>query len=111
MKLAIVNPRLDFNIDNLYAKEVFPSCTTNFPAVGNMPSKPTNHPPYLYFNPIQQVTHHSSSHPVSLECNKFNPLQHGMLNCIVFRMWSHFTGSLTGAATDNGNSNDRWSEV
>ncbi|KAK8656651.1 hypothetical protein V6N13_098593 [Hibiscus sabdariffa] len=55
MKLAIVNPRLDFNIDNLYAKEVFPSCTTNFPAVGNMPSKPTNHPPYLYFNPIQQV--------------------------------------------------------
>ncbi|KAL4304296.1 hypothetical protein GQ457_10G021380 [Hibiscus cannabinus] len=55
MKLATVNPRLDFNIDNLYAKEVFPSCTTNFPTVGNMPPELANHPPYVHFNPIQQV--------------------------------------------------------
>ncbi|KAK8694309.1 hypothetical protein V6N13_071863 [Hibiscus sabdariffa] len=55
MKLATVNPRIDFNIDNLYAKEMFPSCTTNFPTVGNMPSELENRPPYLHFNPIQQV--------------------------------------------------------
>ncbi|GMI88176.1 hypothetical protein HRI_002486900 [Hibiscus trionum] len=55
MKLATVNPRLDFDIDNLYAKEVFPSCNTNFPTVGNMAPELENHPPYLQFNPIQQV--------------------------------------------------------
>lgn len=53
MKLATVNPRLDFNIDNLYAKEVFPSCTTNFPTLGMAPEMAN--PPYLQFNPIQQV--------------------------------------------------------
>ncbi|KAK8549262.1 hypothetical protein V6N13_008939 [Hibiscus sabdariffa] len=140
MKLATVNPRLDFNIDNLYAKEVFPSCTTNFPTVRNMPSELANHPSYLHFNPIQQVvsdcgveiginssdmalrrtiistpcqsrTHYSSTHPISLECNKFNPLQHGMLNCRVFTMWSQLTGSLIGDATNNGGSNDRRSKV
>ncbi|KAL4333347.1 hypothetical protein GQ457_07G024970 [Hibiscus cannabinus] len=46
---------LTVNIDNLYAKEMFPSCTTNFPMVGNMPSELENHPPYLHFNPIQQA--------------------------------------------------------
>ncbi|XP_039006831.1 transcription factor HBI1-like [Hibiscus syriacus] len=55
MKLATVNPRLDFDIDNLYAKEVFPSCTTNFPTVANMSTELANHPPYLQFNPIQQL--------------------------------------------------------
>ncbi|KAK8558542.1 hypothetical protein V6N13_098197 [Hibiscus sabdariffa] len=54
MKLATVNPSLDFNIDNLYAKEEFPSCTTNFPTVGMAPEM-TNHSPFLQFNPIQQV--------------------------------------------------------
>ncbi|GMI83600.1 hypothetical protein HRI_002029300 [Hibiscus trionum] len=58
MKLATVNPRLDFNIDNLYAKEkeVFPSCTTNFPMVGlGMAPEMGNQSPCLQFNPMQQV--------------------------------------------------------
>ncbi|XWS62782.1 hypothetical protein CRYUN_Cryun06bG0040200 [Craigia yunnanensis] len=53
MKLAAVNPTLDFNIDNLFSKEVFPSCTTKFPTVG-MSSEMEN-PPSLQFNPVQQV--------------------------------------------------------
>ncbi|XP_039014914.1 transcription factor HBI1-like [Hibiscus syriacus] len=55
MKLATVNTRLDFDIDNLYGKDVFPSCTSNFSTVGNMPPELANHPPYVQFNPIQQV--------------------------------------------------------
>ncbi|XVF45293.1 hypothetical protein PTKIN_Ptkin02bG0194000 [Pterospermum kingtungense] len=53
MKLAAVNPRLDFNIDNLFAKEIFPSCTSDFPTVG-MSSEMAN-PPYLQFNSVQQL--------------------------------------------------------
>ncbi|OMO74343.1 hypothetical protein CCACVL1_16835 [Corchorus capsularis] len=53
MKLAAVNPRLDFNIDNLFAKEVFPSCSTNFPTVG-MSAEMAN-PTYVQFNPVQQM--------------------------------------------------------
>ncbi|XP_007042169.2 PREDICTED: transcription factor bHLH63 [Theobroma cacao] len=53
MKLAAVNPRLDFNVENLFAKEVFPSCTTNFPTVG-MSSEMAN-PPYLQVSPVQHV--------------------------------------------------------
>ncbi|KAF2299649.1 hypothetical protein GH714_002197 [Hevea brasiliensis] len=52
MKLAAVNPRLDFNVDNLFAKEAFPACATNFPASG-MSSDMTNHA-YLQFNQVQQ---------------------------------------------------------
>uniref|UniRef100_A0A5B7A490 Putative transcription factor bHLH63 n=1 Tax=Davidia involucrata TaxID=16924 RepID=A0A5B7A490_DAVIN len=48
MKLAAVNPRLDFNIDN-FTKELFPACTSNFPT-SEMPN-----PAYLQFNPLQQV--------------------------------------------------------
>ncbi|CAK8576538.1 unnamed protein product [Lathyrus sativus] len=51
MKLAAVNPRLDFNIDELFAKEVFPQ---NFPTIG-MQSDMTN-PTYLQFNSAQQVS-------------------------------------------------------
>ncbi|KAJ1393666.1 Myc-type, basic helix-loop-helix [Sesbania bispinosa] len=50
MKLAAVNPRLDFNIDELFAKEVFPQ---SFPTIG-MPSEMTN-PAYLQFNSAQQL--------------------------------------------------------
>ncbi|XP_051146652.1 transcription factor bHLH63-like isoform X2 [Andrographis paniculata] len=32
MKLAAINPRLDFDIDNYLAKEIFPSCTSSFPS-------------------------------------------------------------------------------
>ncbi|XWS67904.1 hypothetical protein CRYUN_Cryun04dG0044700 [Craigia yunnanensis] len=53
MKLATVNARLDFNIDNLFADEAFPSCTTNFPTV-EMSSEMEN-PPYHQFSPVQQV--------------------------------------------------------
>ncbi|XP_043712247.1 transcription factor bHLH63-like isoform X2 [Telopea speciosissima] len=53
MKLAVVNPRLDFNMDNLFTKEVFPACTTSFPV--GMSSELAN-PGYLQFNnPVQQV--------------------------------------------------------
>ncbi|XP_052193663.1 transcription factor bHLH63 [Diospyros lotus] len=52
MKLAAVNPTLDFNIDNFFAKEVFPACTSNFPI--GVSTEVTN-PAYLQFNPLQQV--------------------------------------------------------
>ncbi|KAG8655987.1 transcription factor bHLH63 isoform X2 [Manihot esculenta] len=52
MKLAAVNPRLEFNIDNVFAKEAFPAPTTNFPETG-MSSDLTN-PVYLQFNQAQQ---------------------------------------------------------
>ncbi|XP_062177020.1 transcription factor bHLH63-like [Alnus glutinosa] len=53
MKLAAVNPRLDFNIEDFFAKEMFPACSTGFPTIG-MSSEMTN-PAYLQFNPVQQV--------------------------------------------------------
>ncbi|XP_031267786.1 transcription factor bHLH49-like [Pistacia vera] len=52
MKLAAVNPRLDFNIDNFFAKEVFPACPPNFPPIGM--SSDMNNPAYLQSNPVQQ---------------------------------------------------------
>ncbi|XP_058190671.1 transcription factor bHLH63-like isoform X2 [Rhododendron vialii] len=52
MKLAAVNPSLDFNIDSFFAKEVFPASTSNF-AIG-VQSEITN-PAYLQFNPLQQL--------------------------------------------------------
>ncbi|KGN43145.1 transcription factor bHLH63 [Cucumis sativus] len=56
MKLAAVNPRLDFNVDDLFNKEVFPpSCTAaNFPSVGGMSSEMTDPSSYLQFNPNNQ---------------------------------------------------------
>ncbi|CAJ2642733.1 unnamed protein product [Trifolium pratense] len=56
MKLATVNPRLDhFNIDDLFEKEVFPTCDANasFPAIG-ISSELNNNNPYLQFNSPQQ---------------------------------------------------------
>ncbi|KAF8405240.1 hypothetical protein HHK36_010141 [Tetracentron sinense] len=53
MKLATVNPRLEFNIENFFAKELFSACPDSFPSVG-MPSEIVN-PAYLQFNPAQQV--------------------------------------------------------
>ncbi|XP_057965699.1 transcription factor HBI1-like [Malania oleifera] len=52
MKLAAVNPMLEFNIDNLFAKEVIPTCTANFPTTGL--SEMAN-PAYLQYNPAQQA--------------------------------------------------------
>ncbi|KAB1207293.1 Transcription factor bHLH63 [Morella rubra] len=53
MKLAAVNPRLDFNIEDFFSKELFPACSTGFPTTG-MSSEMTN-PAYLQFNPVQQL--------------------------------------------------------
>ncbi|THF96358.1 hypothetical protein TEA_012825 [Camellia sinensis var. sinensis] len=52
MKLAAVNPTLDFNIDNFVVTEVFSACTSNFPI--EVLSEIAN-PAYLQFNPLQQV--------------------------------------------------------
>ncbi|KAK9286520.1 hypothetical protein L1049_014918 [Liquidambar formosana] len=54
MKLAAVNPRLDFNIDNFFAKEVFPACTASFPTLGATSSEMAN-PALLQLNQLQQV--------------------------------------------------------
>ncbi|XP_054787680.1 transcription factor HBI1-like [Prosopis cineraria] len=52
MKLAAVNPRIDFNIDDLFTKEVYPACTpTSFPAIDV-----TANPAYLQFDPAQHVS-------------------------------------------------------
>ncbi|CAN6544054.1 unnamed protein product [Malus baccata var. baccata] len=53
MKLAAVNPRLHFNIDDLFAKEMLPTCAANFQTIG-MSSEMTNSA-YLQLNPIQQL--------------------------------------------------------
>ncbi|KAL6209587.1 hypothetical protein ACLB2K_020527 [Fragaria x ananassa] len=53
MKLAAVNPRLDFNIDDLITKEMFPANMANFPTIG-MSSEMTSSA-YLQFNHVQQL--------------------------------------------------------
>ncbi|KAI9128220.1 hypothetical protein K1719_001213 [Acacia pycnantha] len=55
MKLAAVNPTIDFNIDDLFTKEVFPACApTSFPAI-DMTLTP-NPAAYLHqFDPTQHV--------------------------------------------------------
>lgn len=52
MKLATVNPTLDFNFDNFFAKEVFSACTPNFPI--GVSSEMTT-PAFLPFNPLEQL--------------------------------------------------------
>ncbi|KAF9619483.1 hypothetical protein IFM89_007231 [Coptis chinensis] len=52
MKLATVNPRLDFNIESLFTKESFPS-STSFP-IGTAPEL-SNCAAYLPFNSLQQM--------------------------------------------------------
>ncbi|XP_057550965.1 transcription factor HBI1-like isoform X2 [Amaranthus tricolor] len=53
MKLAAVNPRLDFNIDDLIAKEVFAACSASLPTMGA--STDLSNPSYLHYNPIEQM--------------------------------------------------------
>ncbi|PKI36584.1 hypothetical protein CRG98_043004 [Punica granatum] len=56
MKLAAVNPRLDFDIDSLFQKEVnqmIPTCTSSFPTMDMSPE--LTNPAYLHFDPMQQV--------------------------------------------------------
>ncbi|XP_077242769.1 transcription factor bHLH63-like [Tasmannia lanceolata] len=52
MKLAAVNPRLDFNIENFFAKEIFPACNSSF--MNEMLPELAN-PAYLQFNPVPQI--------------------------------------------------------
>ncbi|GAV58270.1 HLH domain-containing protein [Cephalotus follicularis] len=54
MKLAAVNPRLEFNIDNFFSKDVFPACAATFPTIGMSLSAITDSA-YLQFNPANQV--------------------------------------------------------
>ncbi|XP_011088410.1 transcription factor bHLH63 isoform X2 [Sesamum indicum] len=50
MKLAAINPRLDFDIDNYLAKEIFPACTSNVPTIGA--SAEMVNPSHLQFNSL-----------------------------------------------------------
>lgn len=53
MKLAAVNPRLDFNIENFFTKEMFPaSTTTSFPTIGS--SSEMANPAYVQLNQLHQ---------------------------------------------------------
>uniref|UniRef100_A0A803LDQ1 BHLH domain-containing protein n=1 Tax=Chenopodium quinoa TaxID=63459 RepID=A0A803LDQ1_CHEQI len=53
MKLAAVNPRLDINIDELIAKEVFAACSASLPTMGVSPD--LTNPSYLQYNPVEQM--------------------------------------------------------
>ncbi|WCJ40162.1 basic helix-loop-helix (bHLH) DNA-binding superfamily protein [Euphorbia peplus] len=54
MKLAAVNPRLDFNIDNLFSKEIFAPCGSNLASIGMSTTDMTNTQAYLEFSAVQQ---------------------------------------------------------
>nr|WCO08277.1 hypothetical protein [Suaeda aralocaspica] len=66
MKLAAVNPRLDFNIDDLIAKEVFAACSNSIPTIGVSPD--LINPSYLQYNTIEQIDHvcGSAVNPIDL---------------------------------------------
>ncbi|RZC05229.1 Transcription factor bHLH63 isoform A [Glycine soja] len=55
MKLAAVNPRLDLSIDDLFDKDVFSTCATNFPNIGISSTSDISNPAYLQFNSPQQI--------------------------------------------------------
>lgn len=71
MKLATVSPRLDFNIDDIFAKEVVSAPMTNLPNTVMPPHMMVNsgyphdmvNSGYVHFNPMQQVV--TSSDPLS----------------------------------------------
>ncbi|XP_058785623.1 transcription factor BHLH089-like [Vicia villosa] len=77
MKLATVNPRLDFNIDDLFEKEVFPTCDANatFQALG-ISSEMNNTNPYLQFNSPHQFVSYGG-----LEAG-MNPIDMGLKRSI-----------------------------
>ncbi|KAI3441292.1 BHLH domain-containing protein [Psidium guajava] len=53
MKLAAVNPRLNLDLDSIFAKEMIPACMASFPTM-DMLSDMAN-PAYLPFSPTQTV--------------------------------------------------------
>ncbi|KAL3515160.1 hypothetical protein ACH5RR_022062 [Cinchona calisaya] len=52
MKLAALNPRLDFNIENIFTKEIFPVGTSELRTIG---TSEMNNPPNYPFDLLQQV--------------------------------------------------------
>ncbi|CAI0377431.1 unnamed protein product [Linum tenue] len=54
MKLAAVNPGMDFNIDSLFPKEAVASGGNNFPAMGMSSSSSDMAAAYLHLNSLQQ---------------------------------------------------------
>ncbi|CAL1384946.1 unnamed protein product [Linum trigynum] len=54
MKLAAVNPGMDFNIDSTFPKEVVTDSGTNLPAVGLSSSSSDMAAAYLHLNSLQQ---------------------------------------------------------
>ncbi|XP_073309346.1 uncharacterized protein [Primulina huaijiensis] len=52
MKLAVMNPRLDFETDNYLAKEMFQVCASSIPAIGS--SSESVNPTHLQFNGLGQ---------------------------------------------------------
>ncbi|KAI4376056.1 hypothetical protein MLD38_013852 [Melastoma candidum] len=55
MKLAAVNPRLDIDIDSLFAKDISPACAPNFSAIEAGGISELTNQGYLHFNPGNQV--------------------------------------------------------
>ncbi|KAK6136569.1 hypothetical protein DH2020_029683 [Rehmannia glutinosa] len=58
MKLAAINPRLDFDVENYLAKEIFPGCSSSVPTIGTS-SDMVNHAS-LQFNTLGQGVSGSS---------------------------------------------------
>ncbi|KAK4758502.1 hypothetical protein SAY87_019803 [Trapa incisa] len=54
MKLATVNPMIDFNIDSLFTKEVFAPCGMSIPAIDMLPEM-TSQLTYSHSNPMHQA--------------------------------------------------------
>lgn len=74
MKLAAVNPRLDFTIDDLIAKEVLAACSNNLPTMGVSPD--LTNPNYLQYNSIEQMD------PVCGSTVAVNPIDLGLRRSI-----------------------------
>ncbi|PIA55774.1 hypothetical protein AQUCO_00700236v1 [Aquilegia coerulea] len=88
MKLAAVNPRLDFNIENLFAKEMFSANTAGFP-IGTS-SEMANPSAYLPLNSLQQMISNCgldmgmNSSDISLQRTRSAPVSDAFLDTSCF---------------------------
>ncbi|KAF5177637.1 Transcription factor bhlh [Thalictrum thalictroides] len=88
MKLAAVNPRLDFNIENLFAKEMFSANTAGFP-IGTS-SEMANSSAYLPLNSLQQMISSCgldmgmNSSDISLQRSRSAPVSDAFLDTTCF---------------------------
>nr|WIE96090.1 basic helix-loop-helix transcription factor [Loropetalum chinense var. rubrum] len=81
MKLAALNPRLEFNTDNFFAKE-FPAHVASFPtAAASSPEMAPNLPQALLYQSLKHI-----SNP--LASLKFSPFQLWTQTCKPFTMWN-----------------------